>query len=159
MATQTPCTRASRTRARHLGALAEVFSVLLAHLEKLSLALLPPLHCFGTPQGGLPPLRPVHNMYPPGFSRPVGHSPSPTNTPPGNTAPSGRGAGPQSSGPPNTPPADSPAGSSTPAGKDASPEKAGARAAPQSEPQTDPDPDEKSASPHVPDLLIRPGEV
>ena len=154
MATQTPCTRASRTRARHLGALAEVFSVLLAHLEKLSLALLPPLHCFGTPQGGLPPLRPVYNMYPPGFSRPLGHSPSPTNT-----APSGRGAGPQSSGPPNTPPADSPADSSTPAGKDASPEKAGARAAPQSEPQTDPDPDEKSASPHVPDLLIRPGEV
>ena len=111
----------------------------------------------GTPQGGLPPLRPVHNMYPPGFSRPLGHSPSPTNTPPGNTAPSGRGAGPQSSGPPNTPPTDSPAGTRTPAGKDASPEEAGAPAAPQSEPQTDPGPDEKSASPYAPDLMRQPG--
>lgn len=114
-----------------------------------------------SPQGGLPPLRPVHNMYPPGFSRPVGHPPSPTNTPqgtpPGSMAPSGRGAGPQNSGPPNTPPTNSPAGSSTAAGRDASPEEAGAPAAPQSEPQTDPGPDEKSASPHAPDLMRQPG--
>ena len=116
---------------------------------------------FGTPQGEFPPLRPAHNMYPPGFSRPVGHPPSPTNTPqgtpPGNAAPRGGGAGPQSSGAPNTLPTGSPAGPSKPTGKDASPEEAGAPAAPQSGPQTDPGPDEKSDPPNAPDLVRQPG--
>ena len=116
---------------------------------------------FGTPQGGLPPLQPAHNMYPPGFSRPSGHPPSPPitqqGTPPGNAAPSGGGAGPQNSGTPNAPPTRSPAGPGTPAGTDASPEEAGAPAAPQSGPQTDPSPGDKSVPPNAPDSMRQPG--
>lgn len=73
---------------------------------------------FSAPQSGLPPPRPAHNIYPPGFSRPVGHLSSPPNTQEG-TLP----------GP----------------------------AAPQSGPQTEPGPDEKSAPPNAPGSMPQPG--
>lgn len=121
---------------------------------------------FGTPQGGLPLQRPTPNIYPPGFSRPAGHAPSPTSTPQGTppgAAPSGGSAGPQNSGPANTPPTASPAGQTplagpnTPAGKDAPAGEAGAPAAPQGTPQTEPVLDEKPAPPNTPDSMRQPG--
>lgn len=121
---------------------------------------------FGAPQSGLALQRPTPNIYPPGFSRPVGHAPSPTNTPQGTppgAAPSGGSAGPQNSGPANTPPTASPAGQtplagpSTPAGKDAPPSEAGAPVAPQSAPQTEPVLNEKPAPPNTPGSIRQPG--